>query len=223
MKILFQRESYDSSTLLATKNELKVAIPSEYLLKQPSIKYKILYTLVSLIYHDGTSLDIGLYVSDIFDSNKGICWYCDDGNITEISDSPKGVYYKETNEPTKNKNKSIQGSTDVLFVFFIRTSYLTKYSYIYFREFKIMYKSTLMKKLIDEQNVFRSEVMVRKVVNDEIQRSISYIKDEIQNYIENIVLEGIKKEKSSWLHGDVLKQLLTMNPMKNIKTMSKNL
>ena len=29
-----------------------------------------------------------------------------------------------------------------------------------------------MKKLIDEQNVFRSEVMVRKDINDEIQRSI---------------------------------------------------
>ena len=37
-----------------------------------------------------------------------------------------------------------------------------------------------MKKVIDDQNVFRSEVMVRKDINDEIQRSISYIKDELQ-------------------------------------------
>ena len=76
-----------------------------------------------------------------------------------------------------------------------------------------MSKSTLTKKVIDEQNVFRSEVMVRNEVNDEIKRSISYIKDELQNFIENNVPEGRKKEKSFWLHGDGLKKLLTMNPM----------
>ena len=53
-----------------------------------------------------------------------------------------------------------------------------------------MSKSTLTKKVIDEQNVFRSEVMVRKEVIDELQRSISYIKDEFQNSIENNVPEG---------------------------------
>ena len=37
LKIIFQRGSYDSTNLVATKNELKVAIPSEYLFKQPSI------------------------------------------------------------------------------------------------------------------------------------------------------------------------------------------
>ena len=63
--------------------------------------------------------------------------------------------------------------------------------------------------------------MVRKEVNDEIQRSISYIKDELQNSIENNVLEGRKKEKSFWLHGDGLKQLLTMNPMEKHKKMNK--
>ena len=47
--------------------------------------------------------------------------------------------------------------------------------------------------------------MVRQEVNDGIQRSISYIKDELQNHIENIVPEGRKKEKSFWLHGDGLK------------------
>ena len=70
-----------------------------------------------------------------------------------------------------------------------------------------------MKKVSDEKKVFRSEIMVRKEVNDEIQRSISYIKDELQISIEKNVLEGRKKEKSFWLHGDGLKQLLTMNPM----------
>ena len=70
-----------------------------------------------------------------------------------------------------------------------------------------------MKKLIDEQNVFRCEVMAGKEVNDEIQRIISYKKDELQNFIENNVLEGRKRKKSSLLHGDGLKQLITMNPM----------
>ena len=56
-----------------------------------------------------------------------------------------------------------------------------------------MSKITLMKKVIDKQNVFISEVMVRKEVNDGIKRSISYIKDDLQNSIENNVREGRKK------------------------------
>ena len=43
-----------------------------------------------------------------------------------------------------------------------------------------------MKKVIDEKKVFRSEIMVRKEVNDEIQRSVSYIKDELQSSIEKM-------------------------------------
>ena len=88
---------------MATKNELKVAIPFEYLFKKPSSNEKISYTLVSLINHDGDSLDCGHYVSDVFDSSIGIWWHCDDDNITEISDLPKGVYYRETHKLTKNK------------------------------------------------------------------------------------------------------------------------
>ena len=101
LKILSQRGTYDRTTLMDTKNELKVAIPSEYLFKQPSSNEKISYTLVSLINHDGDSLDCGHYVSDIFDSSTEIWWHCDDENITEISDLPKGVYYRETNKPKK--------------------------------------------------------------------------------------------------------------------------
>ena len=37
LNIIFQIESYDKTNLVATKNELKVAIPSEYLFKQQSI------------------------------------------------------------------------------------------------------------------------------------------------------------------------------------------
>ena len=42
-----------------------------------------------------------------------------------------------------------------------------------------------MKKYIKDQNMFGSEVMVRKEVNDGIQRSISYIDDELQDSIAN--------------------------------------
>ena len=91
---------------MATKNELKVSIPPEYLFKQPSSNEKISYTLVSLISHDGDSLNCGNYVSDVFDSSTGTLWHCDDENITVISDLPKGVYYRETQE-THEKEKEI--------------------------------------------------------------------------------------------------------------------
>ena len=73
-----------------------------------------------------------------------------------------------------------------------------------------------MKKVIDEKKVFRSEIMVTKEVNDEIQRSISFIKDELQSVIEKNIQEGSKKQKSYWLHADGLKLLLTMNPMEKL-------
>ena len=44
-----------------------------------------------------------------------------------------------------------------------------------------------MKKVIEDQNLFRSEVVGRQEVNDGIQ-SISYIKDKLQTSIENILL-----------------------------------
>ena len=52
----------------------------------------------------------------------------------------------------------MHGYTKVLFVVYIRTSHLKKHSYNSFEEFKIMSKSTLMKKFIDEQNVFRRKL-----------------------------------------------------------------
>ena len=51
-----------------------------------------------------------------------------------------------------------------------------------------------MKKLSDEKKVFRIEIMVRKEVNDKIQKSVSYIKYELHIYIEKNVREGRKKE-----------------------------
>ena len=70
--------------------------------------------------------------------------------------------------------------------------------------------------------MFRSKFKVRQEVNYGIQTSISYIKDELQNSIEDNILRKRKKEKQFWLHGDGLKELLNMNPMeKHKKTMSK--
>ena len=60
------------------------------------------------INHDGDLLDCGHYVSDVFDISTGIWWHCDDDNITQISDLPKGVYYRETHKLTKKKKKLMQ-------------------------------------------------------------------------------------------------------------------
>ena len=79
-----------------------------------------------------------------------------------------------------------------------------------------------MKKVIENQYVFRGDFKVRQEVNDEIQTSISYIKDELQNSIENNILGKTKKEKLFWLHGDGLKELLTMNPMEKHKNNEQN-
>ena len=71
--------------------------------KQLSSNEKISCTLVSLINNDGESLDCVHYVSDVFDSITVIWWQCDDDNITEVSDLPKGVYYRETHKTTKKR------------------------------------------------------------------------------------------------------------------------
>ena len=53
--------------------------------------------------NNGDSLDCGHYASDVFDTNKEVRWHCDNSNITEISDLPKGVYIRESHKNgTKN-------------------------------------------------------------------------------------------------------------------------
>ena len=78
----------------------------------------------------------------------------------------------------------MQVSTDVLFVVYIITSHMKKHSSNCFQEFKTMFKITHMKKLFEDQHVFKNEVKVRQEVNDVIKRSISYIKVELQHSIE---------------------------------------
>ena len=75
-----------------------------------------------------------------------------------------------------------------------------------------------MKKVIEDQYVFRSYFKIRKEVNDGIETSIYYIKDELQTSVGNNIIGKTRKEKPFWLHGDGLKEFLTMNPMeKHIK------
>ena len=85
---------------------------------------------MSLINHDGDSLDCGHYVSDVFNANTGIWWHCDDDNITQISDLPKVVYIIESQ---KTKKTIMSGSTDVLYVVYIITGHMTTYSSSYFQ------------------------------------------------------------------------------------------
>ena len=70
----------------AINNECKISIPSGVLIKIPTQKEKISYTLVQLIIHYGYSLECGHYVSGVFDSNTGIWWHCNDDEITENND-----------------------------------------------------------------------------------------------------------------------------------------
>ena len=70
--------------------------------KQLSSNDNISYTLVSLIKHDGKSLDCGHYFGDVFDSRTGIWWHYNDDNITKISDlTKKGLYFRESQKKEK--------------------------------------------------------------------------------------------------------------------------
>ena len=98
----------------------------------------------------------------------------------------------------------MSGSTDVLFVVYIRTNHLTKSSYI-FQEFTNMSKINEMKKVFEDLNLFRKDLMVRQEVSYEIKNIIYFIKDELQSSIENNISRKKKKEKLFWLNGDELK------------------
>ena len=86
----------------------------------------------------------------------------------------------------------MQGSTYVLFVGNIRTSYLKNTALICFQEFTNMPKITHMKKVIEDQYVCRSEFKVIQEVNDGIQTSIYYFKDGLQNSIINNIFSKRK-------------------------------
>ena len=78
----------------------------------------------------------------------------------------------------------MSGSKDILFVFYIRTNHLIASSCIFFQEFINMYKNNHSTK---ELNFFRKEFRDRQDISDEIQTSISLIRDELQTYIEKLI------------------------------------
>ena len=90
LNVLLQRGMHDTTSDRDRKHEQKIAMLS-FFYRIPSSKDKISYTIVSLIIHDGNSLDCWNYVSDVFNTNTGIWWHRDDDNITKISDLSEGV------------------------------------------------------------------------------------------------------------------------------------
>ena len=132
LKIIFQTGTYDTTTSEAIKNKLKVAIPSEYLCKTTSGNDNISYTLVSLINHDGESLNCGYYVSDVFDDSTGIWWHCDDDNTTQISDFTKrGLLYRESQ---KYKKSDVRINRCIICCLY-QNKLSEKYSFNYFPRF----------------------------------------------------------------------------------------
>ena len=57
-----------------------------------------------------------------------------------------------------------------------------------------------MKKLIEDLNIFRKDCMVIQYFSDEIQTSISFIKDDIQNSTNSNISYEKEKEILFWLN-----------------------
>ena len=164
------------TTVESIKNELKVAISLEVFYKQPSSNDKISYTLVSLINHDGDSLDCGHRVSDVLMPTQEF------GGTLMMIISLKLVikkrgYFKESHKKKRKRKKMISGSTDVLFVVYIRTRHIPKHRSVIFQELTAMSKIN--------PNVFTKYFRVRQELSDETQTSIYFIKDGLQTSIKN--------------------------------------
>ena len=63
----------------------------------------------------------------------------------------KGFIIERLTNP--RKKCLIMVSSKLLFVVYIRTSHLTKYSYTFFEEYNFLTKNTIMKQVIDEKKV----------------------------------------------------------------------
>ena len=183
--------------------------------KLQSSNEQISYTLVLLINHDGDSLDCGHYVSDVFDSSTGIWWHCDDDNITEVSDLPERVYYRETHKPTKKgfNDGFLKGTVccfyqnkpfDETQLYFFRR--IQTFVQNYYHEKKVMIKMCLEVKLWLE-----NKLMMK------YKELFLILKTSFNFPLKKTVREGRTNEKLYWLHADGLKLLLTMNPMEKLK------
>ena len=71
-----------------------------------------------------------------------------------------------------------------------------------------MYKINHMKKVIEDQCLFRRYVKVRQEASDEIQTIISHSKDEFKISIENNIISKTRKEILFLFNGDGLKSCL---------------
>ena len=77
------------------------------------------------------------------------------------------------------------GSTDVLFVVYIRTNHLKNTALFIFKNSQPCPKIIHVQKVIEYMNVFGKYFRVRKEFSNKIQTSISFNKDKLQNSIEN--------------------------------------
>ena len=127
----------------------------EFLYKITSSNDNISYNLVSLINHDGDSLDCGHYISDVLMPTREF------GGTVMMTISLKLVIYQKGFILERESQKNVMsGSTDVLFVVYIRTRHVKKYISI-FQEFANMSKINHTKKVIEDLNVFRKYFRVR--------------------------------------------------------------
>ena len=111
---------------------------------------------------------------------------------------PKEVYIIKSHK--KKPTEVMSGSIYILFLVYIITNNLTKYSSI-FQQFSSMSKINHIKKVIEDLNVFRKYFRVTQKDSDEIKTRFFYINDELQTSIENIIYLA-KKEVFFWLNGD---------------------
>ena len=101
---------------------------------------------------------------------------CNDKNITQMSDSPKGVYYRETHKHTKKNDARINRCVICCLYENMQSE---KHSSNLFQEFTTMSEIIHVKKVTEDQYLFRIYFKVIQKVIDEIQTSMSYIKDEL--------------------------------------------
>ena len=79
-----------------------------------------------------------------------------------------------------------------------------------------------MKKVIEDHYVLRRDFRVKQEVDNEIQTIISYIKDKLQNFIEENTIVKTRKGKSFWLQGNGLKIVHYESYGKQIKNLTQH-
>ena len=73
-----------------------------------------------------------------------------------------GFIIKKSDKPPSKEKLLMVGLSKVLSVVYIRTTHLINHSYNCFEESKLLTKTTIMKQVIEEKKMFRSEIMTEK-------------------------------------------------------------